>query len=81
MEAAQRRGMKRAKVALARKRATVSMSLKKLLGFFDADMLQLFDFERVLFDHMIPRDREALVRHRMGVDGTGFRFGTEAAAA
>jgi transposase len=24
------------------------------------DMLQLFDFERVLFDHVIPRDREAL---------------------
>jgi hypothetical protein len=24
------------------------------------DMLQLFDFERVLFDHVIPRDRDAL---------------------
>jgi hypothetical protein len=26
---------------------------KKLLAFFDQDMLQLFDFERVLFDHVI----------------------------
>ena len=25
-----------------------------------ADMLQLFDFERVLFDQVIPRDRDAL---------------------
>jgi hypothetical protein len=33
---------------------------KKLLDFFDEDMLQLFDFERVLFDHVIPRDRDAL---------------------
>jgi hypothetical protein len=27
---------------------------KKLLDFFDQDMLQLFDFERVLIDQMIP---------------------------
>jgi hypothetical protein len=33
---------------------------KKLLDFFDQDMLQLFEFERFLFDHVIPRDREAL---------------------
>ncbi len=33
---------------------------KKLLDFFDKDMLQLFEFERFLFDHVIPRDREAL---------------------
>ena len=29
-------------------------------GFFDKDMLQLFEIERFLFDHVIPRDREAL---------------------
>ncbi len=34
---------------------------KKLLDFFDSDMLRLFDFERVLFDHVIPRDRDALI--------------------
>ena len=33
---------------------------KKLLDFFDEDMLQLFEIERFLFDHVIPRDREAL---------------------
>ncbi len=33
---------------------------KKLLDFFDSDMLQLFDFERFLFDQMILFDREAL---------------------
>ena len=33
---------------------------KKLLDFFDKDMLQLFESERFLFDHVIPRDREAL---------------------
>jgi hypothetical protein len=33
---------------------------KKLLDFFDKDMLHLFEFERFLFDHVIPRDREAL---------------------
>jgi hypothetical protein len=33
---------------------------KKLLDFLDQGMLQLFDFERFLFDHVIPRDREAL---------------------
>jgi hypothetical protein len=33
---------------------------KKLLDFFDQDILQLFDFERFLIDHVIPRDREAL---------------------
>ena len=35
------------------------MSLKKLTGFFDKDMLQLFEFELLLFDHVIPRDLEA----------------------
>jgi hypothetical protein len=33
---------------------------KKLLDFFDPDVLQLFDFERVLFDQRIPFDRDAL---------------------
>jgi hypothetical protein len=33
--------------------------LKKLTGFFDQNMLQLFDSERFLFDQMIPSDREA----------------------
>ena len=33
---------------------------KKLLDFFDQDMLQLFDPERFLVDHVIPRDRETL---------------------
>jgi hypothetical protein len=31
------------------------MSIKKLPGFFDSDMLQLFEIERFLFDHAIPR--------------------------
>jgi hypothetical protein len=34
--------------------------LKKVLAFFDEDMLQLFGFELLLIDHVIPRDREAL---------------------
>jgi Transposase, Mutator family len=33
---------------------------KKLLDFFDQDMLQLFDFERVLIDQTIPFDRDTL---------------------
>ncbi len=33
---------------------------KKLRDFFDRNMLQLFKFERFLFDQMIPSDREAL---------------------
>gem|GEM_PF-5304212 len=33
---------------------------KKLLVFFDSDRLQLFEFERVLIDQMIPFDRDAL---------------------
>ena len=36
-----------------------SMSLKKLLEFFDSDRLQLFEFERALIDQMIPFDRDA----------------------
>jgi hypothetical protein len=33
---------------------------KKLPGFFDSGMLQIFDFERFLFDHVIPREWGAL---------------------
>jgi hypothetical protein len=33
---------------------------KKLAGFFDQNILQLFESERFLFDQMIPSDREAL---------------------
>jgi hypothetical protein len=36
------------------------MSLKKLLDFIDSDMLQVFEFERFLFDHVIPRVGQAL---------------------
>ena len=37
-----------------------SMFRKKLIDFFDQNMLQLFESERFLFDQMIPSDREAL---------------------
>ncbi len=33
---------------------------KKLRDFFDKDMLQLFESERFLFDHVIPRVGQAL---------------------
>ena len=33
---------------------------KKLIDFFDEDLLQHFDIERFPIDHMIPCDREAL---------------------
>jgi hypothetical protein len=33
---------------------------KKLVDFFEQNMLQLFDFERFLFDQVIPHDRKAL---------------------
>jgi hypothetical protein len=41
------------------------MSLKNLLGFFDEDMLQPFEFELLEFelfltDHAIPRGGQAL---------------------
>ncbi len=35
-------------------------SCPELIDFFDQDMLQLFESERFLFDHVIPRDRKAL---------------------
>jgi hypothetical protein len=36
-----------------------SLSLKKLLGFFESGMLQLFDFELRPIDQMVPFDRAA----------------------
>jgi hypothetical protein len=36
-----------------------SLSLKKLLGFFESAMLQLFDFELRPIDQMVPFDRDA----------------------
>jgi hypothetical protein len=36
-----------------------SMPLKKLLAFFDSGMLQLFDFELLLFDLAMPRSGQA----------------------
>jgi len=40
-------------------RAPLERVPKKLLDFFDSDMLQLFESERCLFDQMSPSDREA----------------------
>jgi hypothetical protein len=37
-----------------------SMSLKTVFDFFDEDMLQLFEFERVIIDHVSPGDRDTL---------------------
>jgi hypothetical protein len=34
--------------------------MKELTGFFAFDMLQLFEFKRFLFDHVIARDGEGL---------------------
>jgi hypothetical protein len=45
---------------LALDERTQSMSLKNLPGFFDSGMLQLFKFELLLFDHVIPRGWQAL---------------------
>ena len=33
---------------------------KKVIDFFDSDMLQLFEFERFLFDQMVPFGRDPL---------------------
>ncbi len=38
---------------------------KKLIDFFDQNMLQLFDFERFLFDQVIPPDRKAFQARRV----------------
>jgi hypothetical protein len=40
--------------------STLGHMAKKLLGFFDSGMLQLFEFERFLFDHVISRGGQAL---------------------
>ncbi len=41
-------------------REALEQAPKKLRDFFDENLLQLFDFERFLIDHMIPCDRETL---------------------
>ena len=35
-------------------------SLKKMIDFFDHDVLQLFEFERFTFDYLISCDQETL---------------------
>jgi len=40
--------------------ATLEHVPKKLLDFFDQNMLEFFESERFLFDQMSPSDREAL---------------------
>jgi hypothetical protein len=47
---------------------------KKLTGYFDKNMLQLFDFERVLTDQMIPFDRVALYVFSPGICWSGLRM-------
>ena len=42
------------------KAALEHVRIEKLLDFFDSDMLHLFEFERFLFDHVIPRVGQAL---------------------
>jgi len=41
-------------------RGSLERDPKKLLNFFDEDMFQLFDFERVLIDQMSPFEWDAL---------------------
>jgi hypothetical protein len=41
-------------------RGSLEHDPKNLLDFFDEDMFQLFDFERVLIDQMSPFDWDAL---------------------
>ena len=55
------RGMTTPKIEFSEyRRHSLEHVPKKLFDFFDQDMLKLFDFERVPFDHVIPRDRDAL---------------------
>jgi hypothetical protein len=42
---------------------------RKSLDFFDSDMLQLFEIERFLFDHVIPRDRIPAMINRRACGG------------
>jgi hypothetical protein len=46
--------------ALSRARSALEHVPKKLLGFFDQNVLQLFESERVLSDQLIPSDLGAL---------------------
>jgi hypothetical protein len=43
--------------------STFSVFRHRIYPMSHEDMLQLFDFERFLVDHVIPRDRETLYRH------------------
>ncbi|MBG0799470.1 hypothetical protein IYX23_17515 [Methylocystis sp. L43] len=61
---ARRLDVKPAPVSQRLKRDRPSCALgagsEKVTDFFDENLLQCFDFERFLIDHMIPCDREAL---------------------
>jgi len=46
---------------------------KKCPGMFDSNMLQLFEFKRVLIDQTNPFDRDALQGHKMPIQFGGFR--------
>ena len=57
------------------------MSVKQLPGVIDLDMLQRFEFERYLFDHAIPCDRETLSGTKTGAQVTGLsQSGTDGTA-
>jgi hypothetical protein len=47
------------------------MFVKQLPSVIDLDMLQRFEFERHLFDHAIPCDRETLSGTKTGAQATG----------
>jgi hypothetical protein len=46
---------------------------RKLPGFFDHDMRQLFDFERVLVDQMIPFYGDALAHGHLHLAPAGMK--------
>ena len=49
---------------------------KKLLDFFDKDLLQGVDFERFLVDHVVPCDRQGIAQivFWRSIGGDGARF-------